>query len=740
MDSSVRYTDNSFNVNDGRFTKAVQGSHYMFIPKLDAANKEYRKQNKESKNQDQLKMLFCNEKQNDCTNYSKNNPIGTKFESHYPTLLRLPTDRSYDDIKRGVKPNVEEELSNAADRYSKDTSSDMSSKSNIDCNYYFEDETSSEVVHKFAGRLKTDNVTKKSTAKNIKSIHRKEDKTDQKNKDLTPTKRSLKRRHVLSENFMNGKLIKKNDLTGDNPKTEVKTFKRYRLKNNNIHNKNSDSNISKVFQLTKTNNIKSFDDTIQSLDKSFHINKSVKKLEKVSIYDLNEYENYDNTVKNTTLSTIWEAFPRDENSFTGGFSTELHNKKGIFVYSTKFCAPQVISKSKGAATSSITCKEKIEPQTKINQNRLNNRGTNNQDSFMSKTYKTVNIFTHHQTIYNAEKSNAKTHRYDGQSDDDISSLGNANDNLGRDNCIDAQFIKEKVAVTIDNDETLNRGIGENPHVANDKGSSEKISSNITKHQMDSNDKDNNADNNTTESNAVIRNHIEIDTCSAVKLTQVTTASKALHVDIEENSVTNVTSNGNFIIPKLIVENYVENSDSTCNETDYKNKNIATKAATNSDARKIITNNPTEKNCSNSMFKRYKLSEKHDVTNTTSDGYVDNNNKRDTHVDHVHATVELNFEELRLDDRKREKARHCAIAISRNVANIHKLVRLFKMRITNAFGKRSSLSTFVAFKEKQFRENYGDFLESTDNTNTDEEDWDVLCYSLYLRRLENSRSK
>ena len=298
----MRYTDNSFNVNDGRFTKAVQGSHYMFIPKLDAANKEYRKQNKESKNQDQLKMLFCNEKQNDCANYSKNNPIGTKFESHYPTLLRLPTDRSYDDIKRGVKPNVEEELSNAADRYSKDTSSDMSSKSNIDCNYYFEDETSSEVVHKFAGRLKTDNVTKKSTAKNIKSIHGKEDKTDQKNKDLTPTKRSLKRRHVLSENFMNGKLIKKNDLTGDNPKTEVKTFKRYRLKNNNIHNKNSDSNISKVFQLTKTNNIKSFDETIQSLDKSFHINKSVKKLEKVSIYDLNEYENYDNTVKNTT----WE--------------------------------------------------------------------------------------------------------------------------------------------------------------------------------------------------------------------------------------------------------------------------------------------------------------------------------------------------------------------------------------------------------------------------------------------------
>ena len=169
MDSSVRYTDNSFNVNDGRFTKAVQGSHYMFIPKLDAANKEYRKQNEESKNQDKLKKLFCNEKQNDCTNYSKNNPIGTKSESHYPTLLRLPTDRSYDDIKRGVKPNVEEELSNAADRYSKDTSSDMSSKSNIDCNYYFEDETSSEVVHKFAGRLKTDNVTKKTQRKTLKA-------------------------------------------------------------------------------------------------------------------------------------------------------------------------------------------------------------------------------------------------------------------------------------------------------------------------------------------------------------------------------------------------------------------------------------------------------------------------------------------------------------------------------------------------------------------------------------------
>ena len=248
-------------------------------------------------------MLFCNEKQNDCANYSKNNPVGTRFESHYPTLLGLPTDRSHDDIKRGVKPNVEEELSNAANRYSKDTSSDISSKSNIDGNYYFEDKTSSEVVHKFAGILKTDNVTK-----NIKSIHRKEDKTDQKNKDLTPTKRSLKRRHVLSENLMNGKLIKKNDLTRDNPNTEVKTFKRYQLKNNNIHNKDSDSNISKVFQLTKTNNIKSFDDTIQSLDKSFHINKFVKKLEKVYIYDLNEYENDDNTEKTQPYQLFGKHF------------------------------------------------------------------------------------------------------------------------------------------------------------------------------------------------------------------------------------------------------------------------------------------------------------------------------------------------------------------------------------------------------------------------------------------------
>ena len=49
---------------------------------------------------------------------------------------------------------------------------------------------------------------------------------------------------------MNGKLVKKNDFTRDKSKTEVKTFKRYQLKNNNIRNKNSDSNISKVFQIT----------------------------------------------------------------------------------------------------------------------------------------------------------------------------------------------------------------------------------------------------------------------------------------------------------------------------------------------------------------------------------------------------------------------------------------------------------------------------------------------------------
>ena len=38
-----------------------------------------------------------------------------------------------------------------------------------------------EKIHDFASRLKTDNVTKKGTAKHIRSIHQKEDKTDQKN-------------------------------------------------------------------------------------------------------------------------------------------------------------------------------------------------------------------------------------------------------------------------------------------------------------------------------------------------------------------------------------------------------------------------------------------------------------------------------------------------------------------------------------------------------------------------------
>ena len=38
-----------------------------------------------------------------------------------------------------------------------------------------------EKIHDFASRLKTDNVTKKGTAKHIRSIHRKEDKTDKKN-------------------------------------------------------------------------------------------------------------------------------------------------------------------------------------------------------------------------------------------------------------------------------------------------------------------------------------------------------------------------------------------------------------------------------------------------------------------------------------------------------------------------------------------------------------------------------
>ena len=60
-------------------------------------------------------------------------------------------------------------------------------------------------------------------------------------------------------------------------------------------------------------------------------------------------------------------------------------------------------------------------------------------------------------------------------------------------------------------------------------------------------------------------------------------------------------------------------------------------------------------------------------------------------------------------------------ISRNVANIHKLIRLFKITITNALEKTSSLSMFVTYKERQFKENYRDFLQSTGNTNTDEED-------------------
>ena len=46
-----------------------------------------------------------------------------------------------------------------------------------------------EKIHDFTGRLKADNVTKKGTAKHIKSIHRKEDKTDQK-------KISLQRKQV----------------------------------------------------------------------------------------------------------------------------------------------------------------------------------------------------------------------------------------------------------------------------------------------------------------------------------------------------------------------------------------------------------------------------------------------------------------------------------------------------------------------------------------------------------------
>ena len=46
-----------------------------------------------------------------------------------------------------------------------------------------------EKIHDFASRLKTDNLTKKGTVKHIRSIHRKEDKTDQK-------KISLQRKQV----------------------------------------------------------------------------------------------------------------------------------------------------------------------------------------------------------------------------------------------------------------------------------------------------------------------------------------------------------------------------------------------------------------------------------------------------------------------------------------------------------------------------------------------------------------
>ena len=117
-------------------------------------------------------------------------------------------NRSHDDIEGGVKLNVEQELSNAADRYSKEKNHDTNSNSNADGNYYFEGKTSTEKVHNFVGRLKTDNVTKKDTAKHIRSIHRNENKDDQKIQDLTPTKRSLKWRHVVSGNFMNSKLNK----------------------------------------------------------------------------------------------------------------------------------------------------------------------------------------------------------------------------------------------------------------------------------------------------------------------------------------------------------------------------------------------------------------------------------------------------------------------------------------------------------------------------------------------------
>ena len=183
--------------------------------------------------------------------------------------------------------------------------------------------------------------------------------------------------------------------------------------------------------------------------------------------------------------------------------------------------------------------------------------------------------------------------------------------------------------------------------------------------MDSKNNDNNADIGTTESKAVIPNHIEIDTCSDVKLTKVTTVlfqtttCKVQLVDIDKILVINVLSNAKFIIRKLIVENCdksirsrnnICSINSICNEIDSKNKNIATKADTKNDVHKIFTNNLTHKYCSTSIFKRYKLSENH-VTKTIIDAYVACNNKRDNNVDHLHATVQLNFKELSLDDRK-----------------------------------------------------------------------------------------
>ena len=103
--------------------------------------------------------------------------------------------------------------------------------------------------------------------------------------------------------------------------------------------------------------------------------------------------------------------------------------------------------------------------------------------------------------------------------------------------------------------------------------------------MDSKNNDNNADIGTTESKAVIPNHIEIDTCSDVKLTKVTTVlfqtttCKVQLVDIDKILVINVLSNAKFIIRKLIVENCdksirsrnnICSINSICNEIDSKN--------------------------------------------------------------------------------------------------------------------------------------------------------------------------